>query len=233
MSDERIASKGEVSWWLADEVTPPTICNVHPITGEFIGIGVADPSPLEPFTWLIPAHAYQCEPPSAQAGHAAVKLAGEGWKLVADHRGLRVYSTETGESQVWERLGDLPEGFTLEAPETRFDKWQDDHWIVDEAATVRALKSKAAKKKALLTQFSANMISTLQNALDLEIANEREIADLKFWKIYGVELNRVDVVGQAPQDSEWPTSPNEALAAAWLVSQGFDDPPLETFITSD
>lgn len=231
MSDERITSKGEVSWWLADEVTPPTICNVHPITGEFIGIGIADPSPLEPFTWLIPAHAYECEPPALEAGYATVKLSGEGWKQVADHRGLPVYSTETGESQVWELLGDLPEGFTLEAPVTRFDKWQDDHWSVDEVATARALKNKAAKKKTLLTQFSANMISTLQNALDLEIANEREVADLKFWKIYGVELNRVDVVGQAPQDSEWPTSPNDALAAAWLVSQGFDDPPLETFIT--
>jgi Caudovirales tail fibre assembly protein. len=229
MSDERMAVKGEVSWWLADEVTSPTICNVHPVTGEFIGTGVADPSPLEPFTWLIPAHAYQCEPPLPEPGHAAVKVSGDGWKLVADYRGLTVYSTETGEAQVWDMLGDLPEGYTREAPATEFDKWQDDKWTFDEAANAEALKKKAARKKLLLTQFSANMIATLQNAFDLEIATEVEIADLRSWKIYGVELNRVDIVGEPPQDSEWPTSPNDALAAAWLVAQGFDDPPLETF----
>ncbi|HJR29339.1 MAG TPA: tail fiber assembly protein [Pseudomonas sp.] len=233
MSDERMAVKGEVSWWLADEVTPPTICNVHPVTGEFIGAGLADPSPLEPFTWLIPAHAYQCEPPTLEPGHTAVKVSGDGWKLVADYRGLTVYSTETGEAQVWDVLGDLPDGYTREPPATEFDKWQDDQWVVDEVATTDALKKKAARKKALLTQFSANMIATLQNALDLDIATETEIADLRSWKIYGVELNRVDIVGGAPQHSEWPTSPNDALAAAWLVAQGFDDPPLETLTVSE
>jgi hypothetical protein len=233
MSDERIASNGEVSWWLADGVTPPTISNVHPVTGEFIGIGLADPSPLEPFTWLIPAHAFQCEPPASEPGYAAVKATGEGWNQVVDHRGLTVYSTESGDAQVWELLGELPEGFTLEAPASPFEKWQDDEWVVDDAATTAALKRKAAKKKALLTQFSTSMISTLQNAVDLEIASETEIANLKSWKIYGVELNRVEIVARAPLDSEWPASPNDALAQAWLVSQGFDDPPLETFIASE
>lgn len=233
MSDEQMALKGEVSWWLANEVTPPNICNVHPVTGEFIGVGVADPSPLEPHTWLIPAHAYQCEPPTPEPGYAAVKVAGDGWRRVMDYRSVTVYNTETGEAQRWEQLGDLPEGLTVVAPATLFDKWQEDHWVVDEVATTRALKRKAAMKKALLTQFCTNMIATLQNAFDLGIASEVEIADLKSWKIYGVELNRVEIVGRVAQDSEWPTSPNDALAAAWLVTQGFDDPPLETFIVPE
>jgi len=232
MSDQRMDVEGEVSWWLADEVTPPTICNVHPVTAEFIGIGQADPSPLEPFTWLIPAHAYQCEPPSPVPGKAPVKDPAGGWKQVADHRGTTVYNTETGEAQVWEALGDLPEGYTQEAPEGPFDKWQDDQWIVDEEAISVALKKKAAKRKALMTQFSTSMIATLQNAFDLGIATEAEVAALKSWKIYGVELNRVVVVGTAPQDSVWPISPNDEWMVAWLVSQGFDDPPLESFIAS-
>jgi len=233
MSDERMAVEGEVSWWLADEVTPPTICNVHPVTAEFISTGEADPSPLEPFTWLIPAHAYQCEPPSPKPGKVSVKDSAGGWKLVADHRGSTVYSTETGEAQVWEELGDLPEGFTHEAPASPFDKWQEDQWTVDEVATSAALKKKAAKRKLLMTQFSTNMIATLQNAFDLGIATETEVAALTTWKIYGVELNRVDIVGKSPLDSEWPISPNDALMAAWLVAQGFDNPPLETFIVSE
>lgn len=233
MSDERMAIEGEVSWWLADEVTPPTICNVHPVTAEFIGTGQADPSPLEPFTWLIPAHAYQCEPPSPTPGKVAVRDTASGWKLVADHRGSTVYSTETAEAQVWEELGGLPEGYTLEAPQSAFDKWQDDQWVIDEEATAVALKRKAAKRKALMTQFSTNMIATLQNAFDLGIATETEVAALKSWKIYGVELNRVEIVGKSPLDSEWPTSPNDAWMADWLVSQGFDDPPLESFIVTE
>ncbi|CDF95213.1 hypothetical protein BN844_3407 [Pseudomonas sp. SHC52] len=75
----------------------------------------------------------------------------------------------------------------------------------------------------MLTQFSANMIATLQNAVDLQIATEAEIAALRSWKIYGVELNRVDIVEEPPLDNEWPTSPNDALTAAWLVAQGFDE----------
>ncbi|WP_460117504.1 tail fiber assembly protein [Pseudomonas sp. S2_C03] len=232
MSDVRTADIGEVSWWLAEQVTPPTICNVHPVTAEFLGTAPADPSPLEPHVWLIPAHAYRCDPPAPELGHVAVKVAGDGWKQVADHRGQTVYNTATAEAFTWEQLGDLPDDFTLEAPVTRFDKWQVDQWIVDEAATTRALKNRATRKKALLTQLGANMIATLQNALDLGIANDTEVAHLKAWKIYGVELNRVETIERVPQDSEWPTSPNDALATHWLVSQGFDDPPLESFIVS-
>jgi len=223
MSDERVAAEDGMPWWLADEVVPPTICNVHPITCEFIGVGVADPSPLEPFTWLIPAHAYECEQPISKPGYVAIKAAGDGWKLVADHRGMTVYSTETGEAQVWDILGDLPEGYTSEAPVTEFDTWQDDKWNFDEIASGEASRRNAARKKLLLTQYSTNMIATLQNAFDLQIATEAEIADLRSWKIYGVELNRVDIVGRPPQDDEWPASPNDALMAAWLEAQGFGE----------
>ncbi|WP_422777194.1 tail fiber assembly protein [Pseudomonas mediterranea] len=223
MSDERMAAQDGLSWWLADEVVPPAICNVHSVTREFLGVSVADPSPLEPFSWLIPAHAYQCEPPILEPGHAAIKVAGEGWELVADYRGMTVYRTETGEGQVWDMLGDLPDGYTGEAPMTEFDRWQDDKWTFDEAASRGALRNRSARKKLLLTQFSANMIATLQNAVDLQIATEAEIAALRSWKIYGVELNRVDIVEEPPLDNEWPTSPNDALTAAWLVAQGFDE----------
>lgn len=58
----------------------------HPETGEFLGQGLADPSPREPGKWLIPANATTVAPPSAQSGFARV-LVENLWTNVPDHRG--------------------------------------------------------------------------------------------------------------------------------------------------
>lgn len=62
------------------------IWNYHPITGELIGSGVADPNPEEPGNWLLPAHSTATAPPERQAGQAIV-FAGSSWSIVLDHRG--------------------------------------------------------------------------------------------------------------------------------------------------
>ena len=47
----------------------PTIYHYHPVTGQYLGSGQADPSPLEPGVWLYPAHCTLTAPPDEQAGH--------------------------------------------------------------------------------------------------------------------------------------------------------------------
>lgn len=42
------------------------IFHYHPETGALLGEGAADPSPLEPGEWLVPAHATTATPPTAQ-----------------------------------------------------------------------------------------------------------------------------------------------------------------------
>jgi len=49
-------------------------------------------------------------------------------------------------------------------------------------------------------------ITPLQDAVDLGIATDNELAKLKCWKEYRVALNRLDI-NQAP-DIEWPKSPD-------------------------
>ncbi len=218
---EQLKPAESVAWWDLPDVVPPSVCNVHRGTGEFMGVSPADPSPLEPGVWVDPAHSYRIAPPDFKAGFAAlINRDSDGWDVVADHRGATVHSTETGEPRQWLALGDLPEGYTLQAPETKFDAWKDGEWVLDEAARAAELTKAASRKKSLLAQYSASLISTLQNAVDLEMATAAEVEALKAWKVYGVYLNRVEP-GAELTPGDWPASPNDTAVASWLGAQGF------------
>ena len=56
------------------------IFHYHPETGALLGEGTADPSPLEPGKWLIPAHATTATPPTAQDGEQALWINGA-WQV--------------------------------------------------------------------------------------------------------------------------------------------------------
>lgn len=91
------------------------IYSVHPLTREFLGEGLADPDPLEPGRWLIPAHAFIEAPPEVGEHEKAV-MSDMGWRVVADQRGA-VYWTDDGERHVISVLGErVPDGALLEPP---------------------------------------------------------------------------------------------------------------------
>ncbi|MBT0961670.1 hypothetical protein [Denitromonas iodatirespirans] len=56
------------------------IYHYHPDSGEFIGVSIADPSPLEPGTYLIPAFATSAPPPEPELGKIAAWVGGA-WRL--------------------------------------------------------------------------------------------------------------------------------------------------------
>lgn len=210
-----------VAWWDLPDVVPPVVCNVHRGTGEFMGFSPADPSPLEPGVWVFPAYSYQIEPPELQPGFVSlINRDDNGWEVVADHRGATVYTTDTGEPRQWQALGDLPEGYTLQAPETAFDTWEGDKWVVDEPARDEVLRSVAYRKQTLANQFATGRINTLQDAVELGMATDDEAAALPAWKAYRVRLNRLDISTAAPADDDWPASPKDEALTAWLASQG-------------
>jgi len=67
------------------------------------------------------------------------------------------------------------------------------------------LVSQADNKKSQLLNDASVAISPLQDAVDLGMATDDEIAQLNAWKTYRVNVNRVDT-SLAP-DIIWPTPP--------------------------
>lgn len=212
------ASTPNVPWWL--DRTAPLVATYDPESGELLGRAQADPSPLEPDVWLIPAHSTLDNPPEPTAG-LALAYRDRVWVQVEDHRGATVYHTGTGEPHQWQLLGPLPSDYTLTAPLSEFDNWQDDHWALDEAAKQVALKATATRKRALLLQYAGSQVDALQDAVDLEIASEAEVQALKVWKAYRVLLHRVDTVNSVPTDADWPASPEPAATNGYLSAQGY------------
>lgn len=109
------------------------IYNAHACTGEFIGVGFADPDPLTAHHWLLPANAYPDAPPAALAGTVAVRGT-EGWELRPDHRGT-VYSTLNGQASSWDLIGELPEDVTDQPRPSHAHVWSGAAWVADEALT--------------------------------------------------------------------------------------------------
>lgn len=203
------------SWWINQGA--PQAFNIDPETGEYLGSCKADPSPLEPGVWLLPAHCVTDAPPVAGQGQAVLRENGA-WTIVADHRGATVYHTATGEPRTWLLLGALPADYTLTAPESAFDKWEDGQWHLDEAAQLAAAKALSTRKRALLLQYASNQVNALQDAVDLEIATEAETKALKSWKTYRVLLNRVDTIGAVPAEGDWPASPDPDATFGYLAA---------------
>lgn len=91
------------------------IYHYHPLTGELLGSGEADVSPLDPDTFIISAHATDIEPPAVSANEAAVFTAGA-WQAVADFRGQTFFDASGNPVKI-ESLGTVPVNLTSTVPE--------------------------------------------------------------------------------------------------------------------
>jgi hypothetical protein len=153
----------------------------------------------------LPAFCYADKPPVPDKGTAIVRSAdGTAWEMVADYRGQTLYNTETGEPETVTTLGPLV-GLTLLPPSTPYDSWNGKQWITDKTAERDAYMIVAQADLTKLQRMATDKIAMLQDAVDLDMATEQELADLKAWKTYRVLLGRVDL-STAP-DINWPTAP--------------------------
>ncbi|MFU1907623.1 tail fiber assembly protein [Bordetella avium] len=176
---------------------------------------VADESPLESGVYLIPGGAVDIAPPELVSGKAfRPREDHSGWLAVDDNRGAVLYRTsdgqayepgrQHGEDGTYAGLGPIPGWLTTEARPDPWSVWNSGAWVRDEAAWRASVVAGNIAKKSQMTADANGHIATLQDAVDLGIATEQEVAALKLWRVYRVELSRVDVSAESPV---WPVEP--------------------------
>ncbi|ENK7103574.1 tail fiber assembly protein [Enterobacter kobei] len=164
-------------------------------TTEYIPVGVG-----------LPANACTDAPPEGKDGFVVCRtIADDSWEYLAEHRGETVWNTETGEPVEITLPGGYPAGTTTVAPATPYDAWNGEQWVTDENAKIAADVKNAELKKAELLIMAGAIISPLQDAVELGIADNEESNLYDAWRKYRVLLNRVDPL--LGPNLVWPEQP--------------------------
>lgn len=186
---------------MIDKPRTITVYNLSTETGELIGKGSAY---IPPHTGL-PAHCTDIEPPKTVNSKIAVfNSLTTSWEVKEDHRGLTVFDINTGKQLNISALGPLPDNVTLLSPTGNYQKWDGKKWVDDAEAEHAARKLEMAELKSVLMTQASEAITPLQDAVELEIASNKEQLQLAAWKKYRVFLNRIDTEAS---DIIWPERP--------------------------
>jgi hypothetical protein len=176
------------------------IYNFDVLTGEYknasyqylqVGVGV-------------PANSCIDAPKSVKEDKAIVRQDNK-WVYLNDYRGKKIYSTTTGVESTVTEIGDIPTDYTLLKPNSEFDSWNGEAWILDENKQHQHHVNVATAQKKQLLSEATTQIDYLQDAIDTDIATDEEKALYADWKKYRALLNRIDV-DTAP-DTNWPEKP--------------------------
>jgi hypothetical protein len=157
-----------------------------------------------PFGVGVPANSYLDAPKPVKDGKAIIRD-GDKWVYPADHRGKKIYSTATGAESTVTEIGDIPGNHTLLKPNSEFDSWDGEKWVLDENKQHQHYIAVATAQKKQLLSEAGSQIDYLQDAIDTDIATDEEKALYTAWKRYRALLNRIDV--DAAPAIEWPEKP--------------------------
>lgn len=71
--------------------------------------------------------------------------------------------------------------------------------------TTEQLITQATEKRSTLRSEADSQIAWLQDAVDLNTATDDEMASLTEWKLYRIEISRIDL--SRPENIIWPVAP--------------------------
>ncbi|HGJ5897348.1 tail fiber assembly protein [Arsenophonus apicola] len=154
---------------------------------------------------LLPFHT-EIKPIDKKEGFAVVfNEKNQEWEYQEDHRGLVLFDTKSRQSVTIEKLGKVPNYLTPLAPKSEYDVWDGERWVKNIEAENLAKRQKLESIKQQKLFDATQIITPLQDAVDLNMMTEEEKVKLTEWKKYRVLLNRVDT--STASDIEWPKKP--------------------------
>jgi hypothetical protein len=186
------------------ENAEPKIYNYDPITGIFIEEGFADPDPLQPGDWLLPAHSTLTKPPQAAQGQVAVIGEDGEWSLMPDHRGSW-YNAQGVAVQISDVQADVS-GLVREAPPSADHELVSGQWQLS-AAKVQAsfekiktarIASFRAEREVVLNRFAGMGMAAMHTANNSALsAAERAEAQAAFEAIMLARQGLLDLTKHA------------------------------------
>ncbi|WP_433899121.1 tail fiber assembly protein [Pseudomonas sp. PSE1(2024)] len=129
---------------------------------------------------------------------------------VIDRRGP-VFRKDGGGQQIWSELGELPETLTTQPWPGEFHVWRDNAWQLDEQARLHSVSQQILEERDTLLRDAVLRIAPLQYAEDIGDASHEEQLQLLEWKLYSVELNRIEKQAGFPEEITWPVVPGTTL----------------------
>ncbi|MBT9266037.1 tail fiber assembly protein [Pseudomonas sp. MG-9] len=159
----------------------------------------------------LPANAVELtyELPEPEAGRSWALINGVPREVI-DRRGV-VYRKDGGAQQIWSELGELPDTLTAQPWPGEFHVWRDNAWVLDEQARLSSVRQQCLDKRDALLRDAVLRIAPLQYAEDIGDANHDEQLLLIEWKLYSVELNRIEQQVGFPVEISWPVVPGTTV----------------------
>jgi hypothetical protein len=89
--------------------------------------------------------------------------------------------------------------------------WRGDAWQVDEQARLLSISQQMLEQRDTLLRDAVLRIAPLQYAEDIGDASHEEQLQLLEWKLYSVELNRIEKQAGFPTEITWPAVPGASV----------------------
>lgn len=166
---------------------------------EFINVGVS-----------MPGCSTAIAPGDAVEGKVFI-FSGAEWVQTEDHRGETAYATSDRRAVIVDYIGPLHEGFTSDAPATKFDKWDGRKWVADpEAQRTYDINAAESRQQTLINQANAFMNGKQwPGKAAIGRLKGNELAQYGIWLDYLDALEAIDT-SSAP-DIIWPEPPAQQV----------------------
>lgn len=122
-----------------------TTIYTYDANGLYIGASTSRTDPRNPSRTPLPANSTIDAPPVASDNQIAQYKDGA-WSLISDYRGQMIYSTTDQSTKTVENAGDIEDGYTLLAPDNKYQSWDGSKWtMTDDDTAAQLADAKAAK----------------------------------------------------------------------------------------